>query len=235
MINDTLVITSVGVGSAAATGAAIRSVIGLINYRADRKRVARDGSRVLDWLTKFVLGPNRIDHEPCYSCSVSAVVFVSAIFMITGPTDISSLAKVSNSTLLVMASCMLVGGITCLYGISMGTNFDPIRNCLRIWLWLRRRPPAPPLDMRRAYRVGASGAPTIIGSLVYYSILILPNPQLTGEAAFIGFVALGVWFQLLRFIMEIRRINKALPVLIEHEIERQVVEDEVRQLTQRSA
>jgi hypothetical protein len=40
----------------------------------------------------------------------------------------------------------------------------------------------------------------------------------------ISFICLGLTFQCGRFLMEIRRINKALPMLIEQEVTRQLTE-----------
>ena len=62
----------------------------------------------------------------------------------------------------------------------------------------------------------------------YYAAVIATHSEHIVQGAtgfaFIAFAGLGMFIQWLRLLMEIRRINRTVPVLIEQEIQRRIVE-----------
>lgn len=85
------------------------------------------GERFLDWLTRLVLGPKRLDHEPLYSCTHAGVVLGAASILVAGAIPDSSIAMLSTPTQKTLSACMLVGSVICLCGVAMGTPFGLIR------------------------------------------------------------------------------------------------------------
>lgn len=219
------VVVTLGVGLCI-TGVAISVIQFLLawgNRRATR-RVAQPFESVsdpfLDWLTTFVLGPKRLDHEPMYSCTISAIFLVGAFWVLVGPLPQSVIFTFSDVTQVTLSACLWMSSGTCLYGIAMGTPFDMWRAIVRVYRRKRRYPPQPPLDVRRAYRVGTSGVPAAIVGLSYYTASLITSTPLgwTGaNAIFLSFICLGLNFQLLRFLMEVRKINKNFSFLVKQE------------------
>ena len=211
--------------------ALIQATIGLVNYRASKRTADQLGvsSQMLDWLTKLMLGPKRLDHEPMYSCVVSAVFLVGLFWLGVGPLPNSVIFTLPAKTQVTLATCLFLGSGTCLYGITMGTFTDAWRIVVRAKRGLFKEPSLPPLDIRNSYRVGASGIPAVFAGLIYYSAVLIKDTPLgwTGaNAIFLIFVCMGLFFQWLRFLMENRRINQALPVLIEQELTRRAIASE---------
>jgi hypothetical protein len=186
--------------------------------------------KFLDWLTRVVLGPKRLDHEPMYSCMASPLFLAGFLWLTGGPLPRVDIFPLPDLTQLILATSLFVGGGTCLYGISMGTPFDVARGFSRIRRRRLRLDAPPPLDLRRAYRVGASGLPSVNAPLLYYAYILLTQTPLgrTGPSVILlVFICLGMSLQGLRFLMEIRRINQTLPVLIEQEVNRRIIAAEV--------
>lgn len=184
--------------------------------------------RFLDWLTRFVLGPKRLDHEPLYSCTHAGVVLGALSILVAGAIPDSAIAMLSTPTQKTLSACMLVGSLICLCGVAMGTPFGVVRGARGVVRKLRGKPPLLPLDLRRAYRVGACGTPAVSVGMAYYAEVIATHSERIVQGAtgfaFIAFAGLGMFFQWLRFLMEIRRISRTVPVLIEQEIQRRIVE-----------
>lgn len=192
--------------------------------------------KILDALTTFILGPKRLDHEPMYSCTVAGIV-LSTFLSVAMPRSLHS--AISNLTVPTQASLVLslfMGGVVCLYGIAMGTMFDVWRIANRVVRRYLNMPQLLPIDARRYYRVGVCGAPTLVLGLGFYCANIFVNSanvvDLTG-ACLIGFTTLGMLIQWLRFLMEIRRIGKTLSVLVDQEIVRQEIAEDIHQLRRR--
>jgi hypothetical protein len=227
---DIFTAVSVGVLTTGIGVSVVLTVMGIINHRATirAERGVRDNSSVmsekfLNWLTRFILGPKRLDHEPMYSCVIAAIWLVSVFWLGVGPLPQSVIFSLPDTTQLTVATCMLVGSSTCLYGITMGTPFDVRRRIVGCIRRRHGRPPLFPLDLRYAYLVGSSGTPPLIVSLGYYTFALIRDTKLvwTGSnVLFLGFICLGMFFHWLRFLMENRRINLALPVLLQHELNR---------------
>jgi hypothetical protein len=180
-------------------------------------------NRFLDWLTRLVLGPKRLDHEPLYSCTHAGVIVAALSIMIAGPIPDSAISVLPTPTQKALSACMFVGSAVCLFGIAMGTPLDVWRQAKRLLGY----PNLPAMDLRRAYRVGACGTPAVMVGMGFYCATIVINAaDVTGAigASFIGFAALGMFFQCLRLLMEIRRISHTVPVLIEQEIQRRIIE-----------
>jgi hypothetical protein len=227
---DFAVAFGVGVAITGIGGAVIRLGITIASKHAERHHDSRR-ERFFDWLEHIILGPlgRRIDHEPMYSCTIAAMALVSLGWMILAPLP-PGVVVMSPATQTTLATCLAMGSYTCLYGITMGGPFDWLR-WVRYWLrrW-RGREPEPQLDIRRAYRVAASGLPaTFLGFTYFVANLFGKSPiqSAAGRGAFLAFVCLGLWFQWARFLMEIRRINKTLPMLIEQELLRRELEEEL--------
>jgi hypothetical protein len=175
------------------------------------------GTVFLDALTAFIIGPKRMDHEPMYSCMIAAVFLLGFLGLVLGPIPPSVFSTSTPDVQLILSTCLLSSGSTCLYGLAMGTPFG---------LWGRLTSARVPIDIRRCYRVGALGIPTIIMSLSYIIVVILqdvPIRDSMGTAILMAFMCLGMLFQWLRFLMEIRRINHALSMLIKQEITRRTL------------
>lgn len=195
-----------------------------------RRRLAAMWQSFLDKLTRLVLGPKRLDHEPMYSCTHAGVVIGAFSIIIAGgpAANGSALATLAGPTQQALAACMSTGSLVCLYGISMGTCFDIYRQGSKIVRRLMKKDPPLALDIRRPYRVAACSTPTTIIGMGYYCSVISTHSAhlivgLTGMA-FIGFASIGLFFQWLRFLMEIRRIDRTVPILIKQEIDRRIVE-----------
>lgn len=195
-----------------------------------RRRVKTTWQSFLDRLTRLVLGPRRLDHEPMYSCTHAGVIVGALSILVVGGSAAngSALAALSGPTQEALAACMVTGSCVCLYGITMGTRFDLWRQLTRMMRHLRGKPPLLAMDLRRPYRVAAWGSPTTMIGMGYYCVTISLHSEhliqgLTGFA-FIGFAAIGMFFQWLRFLMEIRRIDRTVPILIQQEIHRRIVE-----------
>jgi hypothetical protein len=196
----------------------------------NRRRLPLIWGRFLDRLTKLVLGPRRLDHEPMYS-SVHAGVVIGALSIIIAGNPAatgSALAGLSDPTQKALAACMFMGSFVCLLGICMGTPFDVWRQTHKRIRRLQGKPELLAMDLRRPYSVATWGSPTTIVGMGYYCATVTAHSAhliqgFTGFAL-IAFVALGLFFQWLRFLMEIRRIDRTVPVLIKQEIERRIVE-----------
>lgn len=234
---DLLTAMTAGICLAGVGVAGVQIGIGVVNHRADRRSKERPGGRaapistkLLDWLTHFVLGPKRLDHEPMYSTFVAGIFLVAMFWVLTGPLPRSVIFPFAAQTQITLGTCMWVGSGTCLYGITMGGPFDFWRTMVRIKRALRGQPKQPTLDVRRAYRVGSSGVPALIVSLSYYTAILVRDTPIGWTAPnviLLSFICLGLWFQWLRFLMENRRINKTLPILIEQETARRVLAQEL--------
>ena len=182
-----------------------------------------------------MLGPKRLDHEPTYSCAIAGIV-LSTFLAIVKPRAIN--APISNLSVQIQASLIIslfLGACVCLYGIFMGGPFDVWRQANRLVRCLLGKPQQLPLDPRRPYNAGVCGIPTIIIGLIFYAVNIFINyydsiVNITG-AVLVSFLNLGFFFQELRFLMEIRRIGKTAPVLIEHEIRRRTIEQSTEGLS----
>lgn len=240
-VADVAVSAGVGLCATGVTIAVVQLVIAWVNRRADQRLgiplYVLD--MFLDWLTDSVVGTKRLDHEPMYSCVVSAIFLVGLFWLLAIPLPPWALYALPLQAQVALAANLFLGAGTCLYGIFMGTFIDPWRATVRIRRGLFRRelPSPPPLDIRRPYRVGASGIPSVFLGLIYYSVVLWMNTPavLTGPTTiFLCFSCLGLLFQWLRFLMENRKINKALPVLIEQEVNRRVIAEDVAETTSTS-
>jgi hypothetical protein len=205
--------------------AIIQIILGFLNHRASlrMKPPDADPNQFLDWLATLVLGPKRLDHEPMYSCTISALFLAGLCWLIVGPIPTSPIFTLPAKTQVTLATCLFTGSGTCLYGVFMGTFMDIGRQVSRAKRKLRKEPPLPPLDVRRSYRVGSSGIPAVFAALSYYTVILIeytPANWAGANSMLLIFLCLGFFFQWLRFLMENRRINHALPVLIEHEMSR---------------
>lgn len=148
-------------------------------------------------------------------------------------------SPISNLPVAIQADFVLglfLGSCVCLYGIAMGTPFDSWRQANKLVRRLLRIPQQNRLDPRRPYRVGVCGTPMITACLAFYCGNIIAHSaanvvNITG-ASLIGFLAFGMFLQTLRFLMEIRRIGRTLPILIEWEMRRRVIGQTVDRLTQ---
>jgi hypothetical protein len=196
----------------------------------NRRRLPAIWGHFLDHLTSFVLGPRRLDHEPMYSCTHAGVIVGALSITVAGDSAAtgSALASLSGPTQQALAACMSMGSLVCLFGIIMGTRFDIWRQTCGAVRRLRGKPPLLAMDLRSPYRVATWGTPTTMIGMGYYCITVMTHSAhliqgLTGFA-FIGFAAIGLFFQWLRFLMEIRRIDRTVPMLIKQEIERRIVE-----------
>lgn len=231
---DILPTLALGVGLTSFGIAALLFLLAWLNRRANVRaerdpRIVPLTSKFLDWLTQFVLGPKRLDHEPMYSTLVAAFFLVGAFWTVVGPLPSSVIFPYPAATQVTLATCLFLGSGTCLYGISMGTPFDLWRHLMAIKRELANQDPLPPLDLRQAYSIGASGLPAVVAGLSYYDVVLIratPLGWTAPSAIFLSFAVLGMSFQWLRFLMETRRINMALPMLIEQEVKRRLLETE---------
>lgn len=226
------VAVSIGVGICA-TGSGvivIQFALTWVNRRADQRVESRSTylkaklHQFLDWWSRFVLGPpKRLDHEPMYSCLTASFFLVGFFWLVGGPLPNSVIFTLPPATQITLATIMLVGPAISLYGITLGGPFDVEHITCR----LRGRHPHIPLDLRRAYRIGASGTPPLIVCLVYYIYVLVRDTPLNWTGAntiILGFMVLGLTFQWTRFLAENRRINQALPALLAQEAARRRIE-----------
>jgi len=237
ILANVLTAMAVGVLAVGTSVSIIQGLVGYANQRANRiaageapSRTSVAANKALDGLTEFVLGPKRLDHEPMYSTVVAALFLVGGFWLLEGPLPQSVIFPFPSLTQITLATCFFVGSGTCLYGISMGTPFHAIKIPVKIFRRVRGRPPLPPLDLRRSYQVGVSGTPPLIVSLGYYAFVLSRDTPLgwTGpNVIMLGFLCMGMTFQWLRFLMENRRINLALPILIQQEINRRVISGDI--------
>jgi hypothetical protein len=222
-LNSADIAVAIGVG-VAVTGITItvsRLIMVLVGryIRSVEAKVSARTHALLDGLTAFVVGPKRLDHTPMYSCTIAGLFLVAVFWLFMAPLPGSVIFPMSPSTQITLATCWLVGSGTCLYGIAMGTPFD-------VWRYLGKA--RGELDIRRAYRVGISGLPSVIVGVGYYTAILAwrtPPTWAGANCIFLTFTCLGFVFQTLRFLMENRRISHLLPVLIEHEISRREIDE----------
>lgn len=199
-------------------------------HRVGRAHPCVSTTRVLDRASGVLL-VRRLDHEPLYSGICSAIFLVGIFWLMAMPLPPWALYALSPPSQVTLATCLFLGAGTCMYGVFMGTFMDAWRAMVRFKRGLSKEPssPLPPLDIRRAYRVGASGIPSVVVGLMYYNwVLWRSTPAiLTGPTTiFLCFACMGLTFQGLRFVMDVRRINQTLPMLIEQEVNRQILATE---------
>jgi hypothetical protein len=176
-------------------------------------------SRILDSLTNLILSKKRIDHNPMYICIMVWDLFAGAYAVYVGLPD----AAMSHMTVWaqhIICWLMFLGGLACVGGIVMGTRVDP-------GYWIRTlRGKTNQVDVRLPYLLGMLGTPMLTVGFFYYSVAILGQMSwqstMASEASLSLAVGVGVAINFIRFIMEIRKINIWLPVLIEQKIIQQL-------------
>jgi hypothetical protein len=143
----------------------------------------------------------RYDHGPMYVCMMLALSLSGASLFLWGPAEGSSLAQLDKVMQLFFAGMLMFGSFICLLGSATGTKYF-FKNC----------------NQRRSYRIGIAGLPTVVTSLVFYTISIYSAAQniqssLGGTLTpllCVGAALNGVYFQL-----EVRRIERNLDRLKE--------------------
>lgn len=229
---DIAVALAVGLCLTGVTVSMIQFLMAWSSRRADQHATRLGLSdKFLDWMTSIVL-LKRLDHEPLYSGVVSAIFLVGLFWLLASPLPPWALYALAPQAQIILATCLFLSAGTCLYGVFMGTFMDIWRITARVkrGLLSKELSSPPPLDVRKSYRVGASGIPSVVVGLMYYNTVLWRSTPavLTGPTTiFLCFTCLGLVIQSLRFLMENRRINAALPMLIEQEVNRQQLANEL--------
>lgn len=178
-----------------------------------------------DWVQAFRGHKvTRRDHHPMYWPVIVGCGSISLSMLAIGPVPNSTISEMSDWMQQLMAFTMLMGSIVTLYGICLGTVFDPLLGFKLLWRTLRRRKPRwPTADIRRAYAWNAAGLPAITTSLTSYAWAIVDKEAHWTSAAGSGLcigIALGGFLTTTMFIAEIWRISSRMPALYRRNVNR---------------
>jgi hypothetical protein len=179
-------------------------------------------TRLLDCLTRLLLGKRRIDHNPMYVCMMVWDLFAGAFAVVVGLPD-GAMTRMTLVSQTIICWLMFLGGVSCVWGIVMGTKVDPY-----YWIatWMRRNNQ---IDIRIPYLMGMAGTPMLMVAFFFYSVAIFSQmswqPTMASEVSLSFIFGIGVTLNFLRFLLEIRRIGERLPELILREMQMRMGEE----------
>lgn len=143
----------------------------------------------------------RYDRGPVYVSVMISVVCYAISASITGPVPGSPINPIlSPLTQDMMSMCILIGGSLCLLGTSVGSKHF-----------------FPKVSLKRAYTLGVIGVPMLAVGLVVYGVaLTLGYSSFTAALGGVlgPLIAVGDIVQAFFLFLEIRRINRNIPLVV---------------------
>jgi hypothetical protein len=145
----------------------------------------------------------RYDHSPMYVCMMIALSLSGISLFLWGPAEGSSLALLDIGIQLLFAGMLMFGSLICLFGSATGTKYF-----FKNW------------SQRRSYRIGISGVPAVVTSLLFYTISVYSaaqNIQSSLGGTLTPLLCLGATLNGIYFQLEVRRIERNVDRLTEGE------------------